>query len=48
MVLQNHSLNQDKLFKKILRYRTLFCLPCTGHVSMLSSYGIFASDISKT
>ena len=31
MVLQNHSLNQDKLFQKLLKFRTWLCLPRTLH-----------------
>ena len=34
MILQNHSLSQDKTFQILLKFRTWLCLPCTLHLNM--------------
>ena len=39
MVLQ--TLDQDKSFRKLLKFQTWFCFPCTMHLTMVC----FTSDI---
>ena len=34
MVLQNHSVDQNKSFRKLLNFRTWLCLPCIVHLNM--------------
>ena len=33
--LQNRFLDQGKSFQKLLKFRTLFCLPCILHLNMV-------------
>ena len=35
MILQNHSLSQDKTFQILLKFRTSLCLPCALHLNMV-------------
>ena len=49
MVLQNHSLDQDKSFQKLLKFRTWLCLPCILHFNMVCLiYDIYFGYFKET
>ena len=47
MILQNHSLDQDKSFQKLLKFRTFLCLPCTLQLNMVCLHVIVTLEIFK-
>ena len=49
MILQNHSLDQDKSFQKLFKFRTWICLPCTLHLNMVCfTCDIYFGYLKKT
>ena len=52
MILQNHSLDQDKSFQKLLKFRTWLCLPCTLNLCILNmvcfTCGVYFGYFKKT